>query len=132
MSKLAPQRRAHIVEQVQLTGGVRVSELTQLFGVSDMTIRRDLDSLAKRGLIAKVYGGATRADPSTDEPTTNAGAQPTASADAKLPSTSTATPRPTTFEADCRSAMRPKTRNPSPATAAPTVSSMPAAASGSP
>jgi DeoR/GlpR family transcriptional regulator of sugar metabolism len=69
MSKLAPQRRAHIVEQVQLTGGVRVSELTQLFGVSDMTIRRDLDSLAKRGLIAKVYGGATRADPSTEEPT---------------------------------------------------------------
>ncbi len=69
MSALAPQRRAHIVEQVQLTGGVRVSELTRLFGVSDMTIRRDLDSLAKRGLIAKVHGGATRAEPSTEEPT---------------------------------------------------------------
>jgi DeoR/GlpR family transcriptional regulator of sugar metabolism len=69
MSALAPQRRAHIVEQVQRTGGMRVSELTRLFGVSDMTIRRDLDSLAKRGLIAKVHGGATRADPSTEEPT---------------------------------------------------------------
>jgi len=64
MSALAPQRRAQIAEQVQLTGGVRVSELTRLFGVSDMTIRRDLDSLARRGLIAKVHGGAIRADPS--------------------------------------------------------------------
>jgi DeoR/GlpR family transcriptional regulator of sugar metabolism len=68
MSALAPQRRAHIVEQVQLTGGVRVSELTRLFGVSDMTIRRDLDTLAKRGLVAKVHGGATRAERSTEEP----------------------------------------------------------------
>ena len=68
MSELAPQRRERIVEQVQLTGGVRVSELTRLFGVSDMTIRRDLDTLAKRRLVAKVHGGATRADPSTEEP----------------------------------------------------------------
>ena len=30
--------------------------MTQLFGVSDMTIRRDLDVLAKRGLVAKVLG----------------------------------------------------------------------------
>jgi DeoR/GlpR family transcriptional regulator of sugar metabolism len=69
MSELAPQRHAHILEQVQLTGGVRVSDLTRLFSVSAMTIRRDLDALAKRGLIAKVHGGATRAGPSTEEPT---------------------------------------------------------------
>src|SRR5450755_4939942 len=68
MSELAPQRRARIVEQVQLTGGVRVSELTLLFGVSDMTIRRDPDTLANRGLVAKVHGGATRAGPSTEKP----------------------------------------------------------------
>lgn len=68
MSELAPQRRARIVEQVQLTGGVRVSELTRLFGVSDMTIRRDPDTLANRGLVAKVHGGATRAGPSTEQP----------------------------------------------------------------
>lgn len=46
-----------------------MSELTQLFGVSDMTIRRDLDALARRGLVAKVHGGATRTEPSTEEPT---------------------------------------------------------------
>jgi DeoR/GlpR family transcriptional regulator of sugar metabolism len=69
MSELAPQRRAHILEEVQRVGSVRVSELTQLFGVSDMTIRRDLDALAQRGLVAKVHGGATRTEPSSEEPT---------------------------------------------------------------
>lgn len=69
MSELAPQRHAHILEQVQLTGGVRVSELTRLFGVSAMTIRRDLQALAKLGRIVKVHGGAMRAGPSTEEPT---------------------------------------------------------------
>lgn len=67
---LAPQRQARILDRVQRTGGVRVRELTRLFGVSDMTIRRDLDVLARQGLIAKVHGGATVADrPSTEEPT---------------------------------------------------------------
>jgi len=38
-------------------------------GVSDMTIRRDLESLAERGLLAKVHGGAVVVQPgSTDEP----------------------------------------------------------------
>ncbi len=46
---------------------MRVSELTQSLGVSDMTIRRDLDVLARHGLIEKVHGGAT-ATSSTNEP----------------------------------------------------------------
>jgi DeoR/GlpR family transcriptional regulator of sugar metabolism len=48
---------------------VRVSDLTQSLGVSDMTVRRDLDTLARKGLIEKVHGGATARHPgSTDEP----------------------------------------------------------------
>ena len=66
---LARQRQAAILERVRSTGGVRVTELATEFGVSDMTIRRDLDTLHEQGLLAKVHGGATIAGPSsTDEP----------------------------------------------------------------
>jgi len=66
---LAQQRQAAILERVRAAGGVRVSELVAEFGVSDMTIRRDLESLAERGLLAKVHGGATTMrSGSTDEP----------------------------------------------------------------
>lgn len=66
---LAQQRQAAILDRVRVSGGVRVSDLAAEFGVSDMTIRRDLETLAERGLLAKVHGGATRAQPgSTDEP----------------------------------------------------------------
>ena len=66
---LAQQRQQAIHEMVQRLGGVRVGDLVREFGVSDMTIRRDLEALAERGLIAKVHGGATTLDQhSTDEP----------------------------------------------------------------
>lgn len=66
---LGPQRRASILAQVRRSGGVRVSELTRLLGVSDMTVRRDLDVLAGEGLVIKVHGGATAVDgKSADEP----------------------------------------------------------------
>ncbi len=66
---LAPQRQASILELVRRHGGVRVADLVREFNVSDMTIRRDLESLAQRGLLAKVHGGATTLAPgSTDEP----------------------------------------------------------------
>ena len=55
---LARQRQERILEQVQLTGGARVSDLVELLGVSDMTIRRDIEFLATRGLVHKVHGGA--------------------------------------------------------------------------
>ena len=56
---LPDQRRQHILAGVRTTGGVRVSELVEELGVSDMTIRRDIDVLAGRGLVARVHGGAT-------------------------------------------------------------------------
>jgi DeoR/GlpR family transcriptional regulator of sugar metabolism len=66
---LAPQRQATILDRVRQAGGVKVADLAAEFGVSDMTIRRDLESLAGRGLVAKVHGGATTPRPgSTDEP----------------------------------------------------------------
>jgi DeoR/GlpR family transcriptional regulator of sugar metabolism len=66
---LAGQRQLLIVEEIRRRGAVRVSELTELLGVSDMTIRRDLEVLAASGLVEKVHGGATvRGRLSTDEP----------------------------------------------------------------
>ncbi|HEY8373685.1 MAG TPA: DeoR/GlpR family DNA-binding transcription regulator [Pseudonocardiaceae bacterium] len=66
---LARQRQALILEEVRRTGAVRVSDLVAKLGVSDMTVRRDLDVLARRGLVEKVYGGATTVTGrSTDEP----------------------------------------------------------------
>jgi DeoR/GlpR family transcriptional regulator of sugar metabolism len=67
---LASQRQARILEEVQRRGAVRVSELATLLGVSDMTIRRDLDLLSGQGLLDKVHGGATAGSLplSTDEP----------------------------------------------------------------
>jgi DeoR/GlpR family transcriptional regulator of sugar metabolism len=66
---LAEVRQMMIVEEVRRHGSVRVSDLTQQFGVSEVTVRRDLDVLAQSGLVEKVHGGAmTRARLSADEP----------------------------------------------------------------
>ncbi len=56
---LARQRQVLILDRVRLTGAARVADLVREFGVSDMTIRRDLEVLAEQGLLEKVHGGAT-------------------------------------------------------------------------
>jgi DeoR/GlpR family transcriptional regulator of sugar metabolism len=66
---LAAQRHKLIVDEVRRQGAVRVSELTELLAVSEMTVRRDLDALAAAGLLDKVHGGATlRGGLSAEEP----------------------------------------------------------------
>lgn len=66
---LAQQRQERILEAVRAHGGARVSELVVLLGVSEMTVRRDIATLAGRGLVARVHGGATAPDGrSADEP----------------------------------------------------------------
>ena len=56
---LARQRQTLILTRVREDGGVRVADLARDLGVSDMTVRRDLEILHNRGLIEKVHGGAT-------------------------------------------------------------------------
>jgi DeoR/GlpR family transcriptional regulator of sugar metabolism len=66
---LAEQRQQLILEEIRRRGAARVAELTELFSVSDMTVRRDLDALASVGLVDKVHGGATMPGRlSADEP----------------------------------------------------------------
>jgi DeoR/GlpR family transcriptional regulator of sugar metabolism len=66
---LAAQRQNVIMQEIERNGGVHVAHLTQLLGVSDMTVRRDIDALASRGMLKKVYGGAiARQQGTSDEP----------------------------------------------------------------
>ena len=66
---LAQQRQEAILREVDRTGGAGVSELVDLLGVSDMTVRRDIEALAVNGLVLKVHGGAAAvAGRSTEEP----------------------------------------------------------------
>jgi len=67
---LARQRQARILERVREDGAVRVADLVRELGVSDMTVRRDLERLDDRGLVEKVHGGATAVHESAQfEPT---------------------------------------------------------------
>ena len=58
-SMLARQRQAFILDRVREDGAVQVADLVRELGVSDMTVRRDLEILDERGLLEKVHGGAT-------------------------------------------------------------------------
>jgi DeoR/GlpR family transcriptional regulator of sugar metabolism len=66
---LPAQRQDWILAEIERSGGARIVQLAELLGVSDMTVRRDIDVLAARGLVKKVYGGATiRPQGSSEEP----------------------------------------------------------------
>jgi DeoR/GlpR family transcriptional regulator of sugar metabolism len=66
---LARHRQSLILQTVRSDGSARVSDLTQRLGVSDMTIRRDLEVLAREGLVEKVHGGAVLpGTPASHEP----------------------------------------------------------------
>lgn len=55
---LAHQRQDFILHRINQNGGIRVSRIVGELGVSDMTVRRDIDALVARGLVTKVHGGA--------------------------------------------------------------------------
>ncbi len=52
------ERRQAILEWVNGKGRVSVAELSRAFGVSEVTIRADLQALADRGLLVRTHGGA--------------------------------------------------------------------------
>jgi len=51
-------RRKRIQEIVQQKGVVKVAELSKMFGVSELTIRRDLDILERKDILERTHGGA--------------------------------------------------------------------------
>jgi DeoR/GlpR family transcriptional regulator of sugar metabolism len=61
-------RQEQILAIVKLQGAVRIAALAEAFGVTTETARRDLDELARRGLIMRTYGGATGQRSLIEEP----------------------------------------------------------------
>ncbi|SFH71884.1 DNA-binding transcriptional regulator, LacI/PurR family [Actinopolymorpha cephalotaxi] len=63
MSERSPsflqQRQELLLQLLRTEGSIVVSEAAARLKVSEPTIRRDVNALAKRGLVARVHGGAT-------------------------------------------------------------------------
>jgi DeoR/GlpR family transcriptional regulator of sugar metabolism len=57
---LAGERHDQIVEQVNERGSVLVKDLSEQFGVTEDSIRKDLTMLERKGLLKKAYGGAVK------------------------------------------------------------------------
>jgi len=55
---LAEERRRKILEELEAEGTVKTAQLANLFSVSEVTIRRDLEVLKEKGKLKKVHGGA--------------------------------------------------------------------------
>jgi DeoR/GlpR family transcriptional regulator of sugar metabolism len=55
---LLPAQRRHEILRAVRGGTAHVSDLAESFGVSEMTVRRDLSALARDGKLERVHGGA--------------------------------------------------------------------------
>jgi DeoR/GlpR family transcriptional regulator of sugar metabolism len=65
---LAAERRGAILRALQSGGAVRVADLAADLAVSEMTVRRDLDTLDAQDLLRKVHGGAVARHNRGEEP----------------------------------------------------------------
>ncbi|MCO6451895.1 MAG: DeoR/GlpR transcriptional regulator [Caldilineales bacterium] len=54
------ERRRTILERVESQGRVAVGDLSEEFGVSEATIRADLNALSRDGLVVRTHGGAVQ------------------------------------------------------------------------
>ena len=61
-------RRKRIVSMLKDNGSVQVPTLSEIFGVSTVTIRKDLKFLDKQGIAARSYGGAILSETTTPTP----------------------------------------------------------------
>ena len=64
----AHERQRIILQSIAESGAVTVAELCERFGVSDMTIRRDLTTLEQASLLRRIHGGAVSARGRSYEP----------------------------------------------------------------
>ncbi len=55
---LPPERHRRILDLLRERQVVRVATLSEVLGVSEVTVRRDLEALERRGLLERTHGGA--------------------------------------------------------------------------
>ncbi|WP_433512851.1 DeoR/GlpR family DNA-binding transcription regulator [Nonomuraea sp. CA-143628] len=63
------QRRERLLKQLRREGVLSVQQITQIFGVSHMTVRRDIAELERQGRVFSVPGGVRIAHQVHTEPT---------------------------------------------------------------
>lgn len=54
----SPERHSRIVELVLEKGRIAIPDICEMFEVSEMTARRDLNELDRQGLLRRIHGGA--------------------------------------------------------------------------
>ncbi len=67
---LVAERHDKIIQLIRERGSVRVAELSELFRVTEETIRRDLDALEGQGELRRSHGGAVKAVEHLEKPYT--------------------------------------------------------------
>lgn len=62
-SMFSLQRRERLMDELRAHGSITVRTLAAELGVSELTIRRDVNALAEQGLVSRVHGGAVLPSP---------------------------------------------------------------------
>jgi len=60
---LGEERREYILNQIKKTGSINAIDIARTLDVSETTIRRDLNRLARKNLLKRTYGGALAIEP---------------------------------------------------------------------
>jgi DeoR/GlpR family transcriptional regulator of sugar metabolism len=67
--KLKAARQDMIVQEVLTRGAMTIAQLSEVFGVAEITIRRDLDELSEAGYLERIWGGVrAKASPLPEAP----------------------------------------------------------------
>src|SRR5207247_11468772 len=83
---LAAERRRLIAESIRSKGVVSVAEMADALGTTEITLRRDLRSMAHEGLLVRTHGGAVLPAALGHEPSHTEKAQRAAEEKAAIPS----------------------------------------------
>jgi len=68
---LANERQQLIRELINSQKNLRISDLSGILGVSDMTVHRDIKVLVEEGIVEKTFGGIRLIDLQVQKPNVN-------------------------------------------------------------